>query len=428
MNTVHHFIVIAVAPDTYFQNLVHAMKFLTCLLTFLTVCFHCYAQQVLKGVVVDEKNQPVVNASIFLNNTSVGTKADSEGKFQLTIPNGRYELIISAVGHQTKNIPVVSTHNSFDFLTIRLDLKTDELETVVIEPYEKDGWKKWGQWFIENFIGTSEYAGNCRIKNPEVLRFRHNKKTNQLKIIAKEPLVIENKSLGYLLTYQLEQFSYDFRTRYLLYTGYPYFQPLEGSDRKQRQWELRRNEVFEGSMLHFMRSLFRNRILEAGFEVRSLKKIPNEEKRRAKQAYRNNINVVANGALISGINSDSIAYYQSVLQQDDFRNVYSKDLLTGDSIAYALDSTTAGLGFEDYLLITYKNKTTPKEYRQMFPKSSTEPMSEITLINGKHVAVLSNGSFFEPTELLTTGYWAWSEKMATMLPFDFKPTSKSASR
>ena len=181
MNTVHHFIVIAVAPDTYFQNLVHAMKFLTCLLTFLTVCFHCYAQQVLKGVVVDEKNQPVVNASIFLNNTSVGTKADSEGKFQLTIPNGRYELIISAVGHQTKNIPVVSAHNSLDFLTIRLDLKTDELETVVIEPYEKDGWKKWGQWFIENFIGTSEYAGNCRIKNPEVLRFRHNKRPTNLK-------------------------------------------------------------------------------------------------------------------------------------------------------------------------------------------------------------------------------------------------------
>ena len=39
------------------------------------------------------------------------------------------------------------------------------------------------------------------------------------------PFNIENKSLGYTVTYQLEGFSYSFKTNYLQYQGYPFFQP-----------------------------------------------------------------------------------------------------------------------------------------------------------------------------------------------------------
>ena len=48
-------------------------------------------------------------------------------------------------------------------------------------------------------------------------------------------------------------------------------------------------------------------------------------------------------------------------------------------------------------------------------------MSQIYLINNKPIEIEPNGSYYEPSDLATLGYWAWSEKIATMLPFDYVP-------
>src|SRR5918993_906427 len=195
-------------------------------IVFYFVCTTAHAQKLLKGIVVDaEKNIHVPKASVFLNNTSVGTSANDEGKFELYVPAGRFELIVSSVGYTTHNQTV--TNEASDFITIQLKVKTPELETVIIEPYDKNGWQNWGPWFIENFLGTSEYGRDSRIKNHEVLRFRNSKKNNELTVIAMAPLIIENKALGYKITYQLEEFKYDFKTRYLLYAGYPFFENMD---------------------------------------------------------------------------------------------------------------------------------------------------------------------------------------------------------
>lgn len=380
-----------------------------------------FSQKLVRGSVIDaEKNIPVARASIFLNNTSVGTTADEEGKFQLYIPAGKFELIISSVGYQTHNQPIIA-NDVTEFLTIKLKLKAPELEAVVIEPFEKNGWDRWGQWFTENFLGTSSYGRESRIKNHEVLRFRNSKKNNSLTVIATAPLIIENKSLGYKITYQLENFRYDFKTRYLFYAGYPFFQNMDGSDRKKRGWEKARADVYSGSMLQFMRALYRNRIIEEGFEVRRLQKMPNAEKERVRMVYKTSRTVDENGRIISTIKRDSSTYYDHVMSQEDYKNIIAGNILPGDSIAYAMDSTVAGVFFPDYLLVIYKHKTVPKEYRERFPKSDATMMSEITLINGKPIEVLANGSFFNPEDLLSSGYLGWWEKMSTMLPFDYQP-------
>ena len=125
-----------------------------------------HAQKRVRGVVLDaEKGSPVPRASVFLNNMSVGTTANEQGRFELMIPAGKYELIVSSVGYVTSNLPVVASELSDD-ITIRLTLKAPELDAIVIEPYEKDGWEKWGQFFLENFIGTSALAEDCRILCP----------------------------------------------------------------------------------------------------------------------------------------------------------------------------------------------------------------------------------------------------------------------
>ena len=394
------------------------------LLFILLFSFAANSQKLLKGVVIDtEKNKPVSNASVFLNTTSIGTVTNDHGNFELTIPNGKYDLIVSSVGYETYN-QTINANELSDFITIKLKVKSEIMQTVIVEPYEKDGWEKWGKFFLDNFIGTSANALNCKIKNTAVIHFRNSKKTNELSAVTDEPLIIENKALGYTLKYQLETFSYNFKSHYLLYTGYPFFQPMKGGAGKQKRWEKNRREAYTGSIMHFMRGVYRNKILEEGFEVRSLQKIPNAEKQRVKAAYSGNMHSVksANGTVIvTQINKDTSDYYDRILRQEDYKDIIGKNLLIGDSIAYAVNSTTAGLDFKNYLLVIYKNKIAPLEYRQQFPKSSAAMMSQIILINGNPIEIEANGSYYNPVDLMSNGYWAWSEKMAMMLPLDYVP-------
>lgn len=391
---------------------------------FLSLAAPLLAQKLLSGLVLDaEKGSPVPKASVFLNNTSVGTTADDEGRFRLSVPAGRYELIVSSVGYATQNTPV-SGADEPDFLTVRLKPKAPDLEAVVIEPYEKDGWEKWGSWFIENFLGTSEYGRDSRIQNPEVLKFRHSKKDGELRVRAVAPLVVENSALGYRITYQLENFSYSFRTRYLLYAGYPFFEELPGSDRRKRRWEREREDVYHGSMLHFMRAVYRNRIGPEGFEMRRLQKLPNTEKARVRALHDRGSRPPPGEVLRLTVSRDSTAYYNRVFAEDDWINVVGRNLLPGDSVAYAADSVTAGLFFPDYLLVTYKPKPVSPDYKRLFPRAGNDRTSELTLPNGREIRIQANGAYLSPEDILSTGYWAWWEKMGTMLPFDYRPPKR----
>jgi hypothetical protein len=388
------------------------MKRLLCFFLVLS-CLAAAGQQELKGVVLGENDQPIASASVFLSNTSVGTIADGSGRFTLQLPQGRFDLIVTSVGYETWSRTVGTGPEGF--LTVRLKLKAPELETVVIEPFEKNGWERWGRFFLENFIGTSDFASDCKLKNPEVLRFRHSRKNGVLTATALEPLIIENKALGYTIRYQLETFRFDFSSRYLIFTGYPFFEPMAGNESRQRRWEKRRQETYEGSMLHYMRSLYRNRLAQEGFEVRRLFKVKRPIKTTgnfysSRPASDAPITLKPAGGMEPG--------YELV-------DSIGQEVLPGDSIAYAIDSVTAGHEFSHYLLVSYLRKEVPKAYSSLYPRSGTVMRSQLTLVNGRPVSVQANGVYYEPADLLTMGFWAWWEKIATMLPFDYRPPSPS---
>ena len=195
---------------------------------------------------------------------------------------------------------------------------------------------------------------------------------------------------------------------------------------KEKKWEQNRLEVYYGSMMHFMRTVYRNTLAQEGFEVRSLQKIPNNEKQRVRAAYASNMKTSrVNGVVtVREINKDSSDYYDRIMRQEDFQNVIGREILPGDSIAYAVNKTTAGMEFENYLLVIYKKKLAPLAYRQQFPKSSTAMQSQLVLVNGLPIEIEANGSYYNPADLMSMGYWAWSEKIANMLPFDFDVGSK----
>ena len=376
----------------------------------------------LRGQIVSAATgSPLPAASVFLSNTSTGTATDSAGRFSLSVPPGKYDLVASFVGYETYAQTISGAVT--DVLVIKLKPKTEVLDEVVVGGYEKDGWEKWGSFFLKSFIGTSDWAASCRIKNYDVIRFRNNKKEGKLSAIAGDQLVIENEALGYTIRYQLETFEYDFNTDYLLYTGYLVFVPMEGNRAKQNRWQRRREEVYSGSMMQFMRALYRNRIVEEGYQVRRLVKTPNEEKKRVRELYRDR--VVKDGSInYKGLAGDSMEYYRTVLRQPDELSAFSPHTVTGDSVAYGADSVTAELQFTNYLHVFYTKASPPESYQRLFG-GNKKMMSEIMLIEGQPIQIQSNGNFYPPSNLLSLGYWAWSEKIATILPFDYKPPPAS---
>jgi len=400
-----------------------------CFILLAQVAFIAQAQKTIKGVVkAAENGQAISGASVFLNNTSSGTVTNNKGEFTLSIPSGKFDLVISSIGYQTY-LRNFHSNDVADFITVLLSPEVKELETVVVEPFEKDGWEKWGKFFTENFIGNSSMADECKIKNWKTIKFRHSKKRGELTAHAFEPLIIENRYLGYTVQYLLEKFSYNFKTKMITYIGYPLFIPMKGSNAREKRWEKRREELYFGSLMHFMRSVYRNQLSEDGFELRTLKKTENIEKKRVKAlytAYAKESQTSTSGNTTITINTlnshtDSNFYYQSVLKQPDILETIGSTILSGDSIAYAVDKTTAGIFFEDYIQVLFKKKLAHPDYIKIYPKNSSAVLSQLYLINGKPVEIQSNGMYYDPLDIISLGYWSWSEKISTMLPFDYWP-------
>lgn len=405
------------------------MKKIYVSLFVLLVVQTLYAQYRVSGkVVFAADNRPVAAASVFFSNTSMGTVSAADGSFTISnIPSGNYDLIISYVGYETVLKTVSITNSHTENILIALKPKPKVMEEVVVGGYEKQSWERWGRFFTEQFIGSGRWGDNCILENHEKIEFRFYKKPNILKAFSDEELVIMNKNLGYRIRYQLEKFEYDFKKEMLYYEGYPLFEDMESNRAgKKRRWAAARNKAYHGSMMHFMRSLYRNKLAEEGFEIRRLVKTPNYEKKRIQQLYKAQIlqNRPDGITMVLPVGpKDSSRYYEKVLQQNDWNDYYTPYTISGDSIAYALDSFTAVLQFENHLYIEYKNALTDEDYRIGFPgaRELKNPSSAITLLNNKYVLVYANGSYYRMQDILTNAYWAWSEKICRMLPFDYKP-------
>ncbi len=405
-------------------------SFVLCISFFC--CLFSHGQQVLKGrVLASDTRKPIPVANVFLSNTSVGTITGEDGSFTIQrFPDGRYDLVVSCIGYETF-ILAVKSDKIPDFLQVVLTPRVTELSEVIVEPYEKDGWQKYGSFFIENFIGASSNAANCKLLNKEVVKFRHSKKRNTLTAFADEPLVLENNALGYVLKYTLTKFEYRYDDRIMYFQGYPLFVEMETKRSRMRaRWIKNRQETYKGSLMHFMRSLFRNKLLENNFEVRRLTKIPETEKSRVKAIYQSIMKMSASapGTVLSvhnmGFSEDSMSYYRKVTQHPDELNVLIDKLLPGDSIAYAIDSVTVGLDFSNHLLVVYPPKKNPIEFARAYLTNGFENVpvkSELFLTTGHRVSVLANGTYYDGIDLLTAGYWAWWEKLGNMLPYEYWP-------
>ena len=393
-------------------------------------------QVLLKGKVLAAGTRlPIPLANVFLSSTSVGTISAEDGSFIIqNFPKGRYDLVVSCIGFETYILPLQSDKLPA-YLTITLEQKVTELAEVIVEPFDKDGWDKWGSLFSEHFIGTSAFANDCTLENKEAVKFRYYKKSNRVKAFADEPLVFDNQALGYQLKYSLTSFEYDFSNKIFFYEGYPLFEEKVTNKKwLQRRWQSNREDAYKGSLMHFMRSLYRNKLVEQNFTIKQVIDISEAERKRVKQLYEEKIKLRGlESKKISELEKygfsdhDSLEYYIKVLQNTNQSEVIMSKKLTGDSIAYAQDSATVVLDFTNKLQVTFSEKKAPLEYvRRGLPIQMINlPItSQLRLLSNSGVIVLSNGAYFMGRNLMTAGYWGWSEKIANMLPYEYWPPKK----
>ncbi|HYE55272.1 MAG TPA: carboxypeptidase-like regulatory domain-containing protein [Chitinophagaceae bacterium] len=395
------------------------------MLYFCVLCSVGFSQNSIRGKVVHETSgEPIANASVFVNSSTRGTISKTDGSFELNnVPAGNHELIISSVGFITLVMPYTAADLPLN-LEIRLKPKAAELATVIVEPDEKDGWNRFGKFFMDSFIGTTSNAKDCKLRNPEVLRFRYSKKNNMLRVIADEPLIIENRALGYSIQYQLEEFSFDYRSKFLLFMGYALFEDIPTNrDGLKRRWAANREEAWHGSIQHFMRSLYRDSLASEGFEVKRLIKTINAEKARLREVTQAKIRAqraAARGGPVVIHHGDSTEYYNRIMRQPDEFDAILPGILTADSLLTG-EGPEKNFFFTNYLYITYKKEREEKGYvEQSFEKRAPfHQRSTVFLPNLSPLVVDAKGNFSPIQDLVSYGYWAWSEKISTMLPLDY---------
>lgn len=88
------------------KNYLYNMKKIFTLLTLCFVSFAVMAEKHVSGVVLDEKGEPVIGASVQVKGTSIGTISDFNGEFTLSAPDDATSLLVSFVGMQTQEVAI----------------------------------------------------------------------------------------------------------------------------------------------------------------------------------------------------------------------------------------------------------------------------------------------------------------------------------
>jgi hypothetical protein len=213
-------------------------------------------------VVSQETGQPVPFASVFLAGTLSGGVTDEQGFFELTnLPQGSFELVVSHIGYITYR-QTVDLQAGEITLNILLETDINSLGEVVVTSRKDKKWQRRYKQFEKSLLGTTSNAAGCTIDNPWVVSFSKAKKYTLA--TASAPIEVTNKSLGYKLSFYLHDFRMD--RKEAVYVGDTRFEPLQASsDQEQKQWERNRQQTYNGSLRHFLRSLLEGSWEQEGF-------------------------------------------------------------------------------------------------------------------------------------------------------------------
>jgi hypothetical protein len=350
---------------------------------FLLTCssFSLFAQQEFtsSGKIIDSATSlPMAGASVFCQNTTLGTTSKSDGAFSLNLPNGGYDLIVSYTGYETQVIRISTSHAGNLLIALKQKDKSMQEISIVATGEVPDGLAKYGKFFTDNFIGNDTNAALSKIQNPEALQFYFSKKRNRLKVKSKEDLIIINEALGYKIKFALDSFAYDYGPGLSVYTGFPFYEELPGADSQKVVWRQNREKAYKGSRLHFARSWYGHNLEKDGFALEQV---------------------------------DSTS---KTLKTSPISNPYDT------ALCQTIENNDVEINYNGRMRIIYKNALPDPQYlrENKMPASIRAQISILDISDG--FVIQQNGYFYDQNDVINIGYWSW-QKLADELPYDYVP-------
>jgi len=350
-------------------------------------------------IMTEDSGQGLDNVNVFLANTMMGAATNQSGFFVIPqVPFGTFDLVASRLGYAVHVEKVINTPNHDEPLLLRLKTHPFQAPEIEISAKALSKWEKNFEKFQKLFFSSTENAYACKIMNPRALEFT-NSKHGVLLAKAVEPLVIENRALGYELTYVMEFFS---ASRKLIRTrGYSKFQELKPHSRDQEEWwHANREEAYHGSLRHFLATLCRS--------GQMLIRLPNEK-------------VILNDSFLSDSGFE-VFLTDNPWQQRNVAVVNRPEIL----LKPTQSPHQQLLRFPKFLMVHYKGEGAEASYRE-FGAQSGMPNAQVSVVamTVDSLMVDTYGNIYDESGLRvdgvglrTYGYWSW-ERMADCLPWDY---------
>ncbi len=376
--------------------------------------------QYVKGKVWDkETKEPVAFANVFFSGTMIGSTTDLDGNFSIEVTiQGKYELIVSYIGYQEYSEEILTTEE-IPFLEIELEPEVIELQDIEVEA-DTTGWQNNYTSFKRLFLGETKNASKVDIANPRDIFLFFDRVENGLFAHSRKEIQINNKALGYRISYSMQQFGMEYRTQRFYSFGIPRFEELKPKGKGQiKRWNKARKKAYQGSFGHFIRSYKENTFLNEGFAVQELFRVPNRnrppdslirEKIRKLRAENKNRTIVIGGSN----DPDSLSYWMRVRRMPMIVDSLGKEIKDHSLI----DGNT--FTYQGYLKIIYKKEPEESGYSRYRIGGGIDNKQTSIVYFADDFTIYENG-YYDVGKVLFEGYMGWSSKIAEMLPLEYVP-------
>lgn len=354
-----------------------------------------YAQININGKVVNGADDtPLTNASVYFNNTILGTYTDDQGYFSFeTIRLINTEMVVSCPGYEL----MVYKPNAAEIDGKRIVFKLKRAEKATASPLKLSDImrKRYLDVFKQFFLGVTEEAVKCTIGNEEDIYFTEGENREVINAHADIPLIINNVMLGYKVKVDLVDFWFDNVTGQNYILAYLRYDDL-GANKKIIK---NRQNCYLGSSMHFFRSLVTHQLYQEGFGTFYLHPLKDSS---AEALQKDNL----------------------VMQGLDTMVV---DPITAQEILFIDSSNNLSIGMQGKLVVQYAKETTIQKYflfnnmymNGFLPKG----VESYILFKTPFIGINNAGVLSDTTNIEYDGYWSY-ERVANMLPFDYNPDSK----
>jgi hypothetical protein len=370
------------------------------LLLTLTIITNILHAATITGRVTEEKTgRPIEFANVFLASTTFGTVTNTNGEFILRVSrSGVYKITVTHLSYNTWIQEITITTQDISNLEIKLAENVNELQAVKVTTTDPNR-QTHLELFTSKFLGSSRNSDRCKILNPGAIWFYKNNEKGYIKAFADSMILIENKSLGYLIRYKLDYFYID--AKGAVFSGSPLFEDLLPKMLFKKRIIARRRETYAGSIQHFIRSLYADSLQKDGFLVLKLEEANLQKKE--------DFSILSNPLLVSAKGK--------YLKQTKAPENLSPFVLT-DSLGHKI------LKYTTPFKVIYTRESEDRRYREDvtywgLERSRKEQASVLKVYNKKGVVIFDNGAY-PVSDLIVAGYMGW-KTFADKLPLDFDP-------